>query len=92
MDQSPREHHASAGGEVVDFDEALLDSHPPGELAELLREAELLTRAFAPEGRAAHIGALADELTSGVRALERGRCYAVRLAAALRRLAKTAQT
>ena len=91
MDQSPREDMASAGGAIVDFDEALLAACPPEELDELLREAALLAQAFAPEGRAAQIKALADELTSGARELERGRRHAVRLAAALRRLAKEAE-
>lgn len=91
MDQSPKEGQALAGGEVVDFDEALLDSCPPEDLAELMTEAELLARAFAPDGRAAGIEALARDLQSGVRDLEKGRCHAVRLAAALRRLAKEAE-
>jgi hypothetical protein len=91
MNQSPREDSFRAGGEVVDFDEALLDACPADELAELMREAELLAQAFAPEGRAAQIRAVAGELQSGVRHLERGRRHAVHLAAALRRLAREAE-
>ncbi len=92
MNQSPREDMASAGGEIVDFDEALLAACRPEELDELLREATLLAQAFVPNGRAVQIRALADELTSGVRDLERGRRHAMRVAAALRWLAKEARS
>jgi hypothetical protein len=92
MDRSTPEDHASAGSaEVVDFEAALLDACPPDELAELLGEAELLARAFAPSADARRLEALAGELKSGVRHLGRGRRHALRLAAALRRLAQTAE-
>ena len=91
MNPSRREDGLRAAGEIVDFDEALLDACPAEELAELMREAGLLAQAFAPEGRAAQIRALASELQSGLRHLERGRRHAVHLAAALRRLARNAE-
>lgn len=78
------------GGEVVDFDEALLDACEPAPLAELMAEATLLSEAFAPEGRAAQIETLARALQSGVRDLEIGRAHARLLAAALQRLAREA--
>lgn len=88
MDQAHNLHEHS--GEVVDFDEALLDACAPEPLAELMTEAAMLCDAFAPEGRAAEIAALSRSLQSGVRDLEIGRAHARLLAAALRRLARDA--
>lgn len=90
MDHAPSPRDELEGGEVVDFDEALLDACPTGQLAELMAEAALLAEAFAPEGRGAQIVALAGSLQSGVRDLEFGRAHARLLAAALRRLAQRA--
>lgn len=90
MKQAPIPHAPNDGGKVVDFDEALLDACPPERLDEVMAEAELLTQAFAPDGRAAQIEALARSLQSGVRDLEFGRAAARLLAAALRRLARRA--
>ncbi|HKR89046.1 MAG TPA: hypothetical protein VJS38_12820 [Phenylobacterium sp.] len=81
----------NADGKVVDFDEALLDACTPAQLDEVMAEAELLTQAFAPDGRAAQIEALARRLQSGVSDLEFGRAHARLLAAALRRLAHQAE-
>lgn len=81
---------AGETGEVVDFDEALLDACPPDQLAEVMAEARLLADAFAPEGRAAERANLAGSLQSGVRDLEFGRAHARLLAAALHRLAREA--
>lgn len=91
MDRSPRNPPAPTGGEIIAFDEILLASCPPDARAELMAEAELMAQAFAPDGQAAAIRALARRVESGVSELERGRGRAVRLAAALRRLAKAAE-
>ena len=90
MDQAHNLEGRPAGGEVVDFDEALLDACPPAQLAELMSEAAMLSEAFAPDGRAAQIETLACSLQSGVRDLEIGRAHARLLAAALQRLARGA--
>jgi len=82
---------ASETGEVVDFDEALLDACAPEQLAEVMAEARLLADAFAPEGQAAERATLARSLQSGVRDLEFGRAHARLLAAALHRLAREAE-
>lgn len=89
MHQAP---HQTDHGEVVDFDEALLDACPAAALAEVMAEAALLAEAFAPQGRAAQIVELAASLQSGVRDLEFGRAHARLLAAALRRLARDASS
>ncbi|MDB5448455.1 MAG: hypothetical protein JWQ97_3772 [Phenylobacterium sp.] len=91
MDRAPSQDERRAGGEIVDFDEALLDACSVDELCEIMTEAVLLAQAFAPEGPAAEIEALANSLQSGVRDLDIGRAHARRLAAALRRLARGAQ-
>ena len=88
MDQAPRPDEPRDGGEIIEFDQVLLDARPPWELDQLMIEASLLALAFAPDGRTAQIEALAGELNSGVRDLEYGRARARLLAAALRRLAR----
>lgn len=75
-------------GEVLDFQEALLDACAPDLRADLLSEAALLAQAFAPQGDAAALTALAQALSSGARDAEMGQVHARRLAAALRHLAK----
>ena len=90
MDEAPRHDARRSGGEVVDFDDALLGACPPEGQDALMAEAELLARAFAPEGRARQIKGLAHELRFGMRDLEKGRRHAILLAAALRRLAREA--
>jgi len=78
-------------GEVIDFDEALLDACAAGERADLIAEAELLAGAFAPDRRADELEAMARSLSAGTRNPAVERAHARRLAAALRRLAKTPQ-
>ena len=76
--------------QVVSFDDALLDACPPELRAALLEEAAMLIHAFAPEGRAEQVTAMARTLSCGLgggKRLERMR--ARRLAAALRRLANS---
>lgn len=81
---------APQGCEVVDFDAALLDACAPEVRAELLREAKLLVGVFAPDGDAAKVKAMADQLNGGARDPEMGRAHARRLACALKRLAEDA--
>lgn len=86
----------TAGGpqtaEVASFDEALLDACPTQLRAELLQEAAMLVQAFAPEGRADQLAAMARTLSSGVRGGKKvEQMRARRLAAALRRLARAAE-
>ena len=90
MNEAPRHGGRRSDGEVVDFDAALLAACPPDGLDAVMAEAELLARALAPQGRAAQIEALARDLQSGMRDLEKGRRHAILLAAALRRLARKA--
>jgi hypothetical protein len=91
MDETPRPDGPLAGGQIVDFDEALLDACPPEKREQLMAEAALLATAFAPEGRAGQLATLARDLQAGVRDLEFGRAHARRLAAALRRRAREAE-
>jgi len=79
-----------SGGQILDFDEALLDACAPGVRADLLREAELLASVFAPRGGAGELQHMATQLSAGERDSEMGRHHARRLAAALNRLAKAA--
>jgi hypothetical protein len=90
MEQAPTRTTPTESGQVVNFDEVLLDASPPEQLQEIMAEAEILTRAFAADGRAAQIAALARSLQSGVRDMEFGRAHARLLAAALHRLARDA--
>ena len=80
-----------ADSKVVDFDEALLDACPTQMRADLMAEANLLARAFAPEGRAEQLEAMARALSSADRDAKIGRMHARRLAAALRRLARNSE-
>lgn len=79
-----------AAAQVVDFDEALLDSCAPQTRLELLTEAQLLAGAFAPCGDASALVRMAAQLSAGARDAEMDRAHARRLAAALKRLAKGA--
>lgn len=86
MDQAqPRQETTS--GQVVSFDEALLDACPSELRAELIGEASLLIQAFAPEGRRDEVEAMARTLSSGGRDADMDRERARRLAAALRHVA-----
>jgi len=77
-------------GEVVDFDDLLFDACTPADREELLREAQLLARAFAPEASAGRLRRMATQLSAGAHDAQMGRAHARRLAAALKRLAKSA--
>ena len=77
-------------GEVVDFDEALLAACAPGDRADLMWEAEMLARAFAPRGAPGELRRMAAQLSAGQRDIELGRHHARRLAAALKHLANAA--
>lgn len=88
MQRATRREEPHAGGDIIDFEQALLDACPAAELNELMTEAEMLADAFAPSRRPAHVAALARSLDAGLRHLDHGRARARRLAAALRRLAK----
>ena len=82
--------HAGGPGKVVDFDDLLFDACTPADREELLREAQLLARAFAPEASAGRLRRMATQLSAGAHDAQMGRAHARRLAAALKRLAKSA--
>jgi hypothetical protein len=87
MSKAPAANDRAGGEKVVDFDEVLLDACPARERDELMAEADLLARVFAPQGRGPEIAELARTVQSSVPHLRQGRAYARRLVAALRRLA-----
>lgn len=87
MKQAQDKPFTSKWGQIVDFDLALFDACPPEERADLLREAQLLAGVFAPDGDAAKLQAMADQLNGGARDAEMDRSHARRLVAALKRLA-----
>lgn len=74
--------------EVIDFDDALLDSCPAEEKAELLTEARIIAKAFAAEGGVEALHEMAQTLSTGFRESEMERTHARKLSAALKRLAK----
>lgn len=74
--------------EVIDFDEALLDSCPAEEKAELMTEARILAQAFATEGAVEELEEMAETLSAGFRDAEMERAHARKLSAALKRLAR----
>lgn len=74
--------------EVIDFDEALLDSCPAEEKADLMTEARILAQAFANEGGVDELKEMARTLSAGFRDAEMERAHARKLSAALKRLAK----
>ncbi|HEY8570958.1 hypothetical protein [Phenylobacterium sp.] len=76
----------------MDFDEALLNACSPELRTELLTEASMLAQAFAPEGRAEQLEAMAASLSSGQRDGWMHRARARRMAAALRHLAKGSES
>lgn len=78
--QRPR---PTKGGELVDFDEALLQGCPADELSELRAEADLLTTAFA-DGARRSLDEMAWTLTRSAPPRGRGGLRARRLAAVLR--------
>jgi hypothetical protein len=92
MDRAPQSDAPKTTGEIIDFDEALLEACPADLRAELMTEASLLAEAFAPEGRTEQLTAMANQMASGVRDADMDRARARQLAAAMRRLAKDAGT
>jgi hypothetical protein len=88
MNQPRRRIAPAPCAEIIDFDQALLNRCTPELRAELLAEATLLAQAFAPEGGPDELTAMARILSTGGRDQEFGRARALKLAAALRRLAK----
>jgi hypothetical protein len=90
MDHAPSPQEPREGGEVVDFGDAVLQACPAEERIEVMTEAAMVAKAFAPQGRPAQIEALAQELRTGAREHWRGRRRLLSLAAALRRLARRA--
>jgi hypothetical protein len=74
--------------EIVDFDEVWLDRLAPERRADLLAEARLLARVFAPRDEAEALQAMARALSAGAKDREMDRRHARGLAAALRRLAR----
>jgi len=80
-----------AGAEVLQFDDAVLDACGPELRGELLTEAAMLAEAFAPDGRAEQLLAMAQALASGARSDEMDGERARRLACALRCLARGVQ-
>ena len=88
MDHAPKTRPRAPTADVVDFDEALLDSFPPELRGELLAEAQLLAQAFAPEGRFEELESMARALSLGRNDSDMDRRRARGLAAALRRLAR----
>jgi hypothetical protein len=82
----PRRQPAQA--QVIDFDDILLESCSAELRADLLTEAAMLAQIFAPEGRGEELTAMAQALSSGARDDVMGRSRALKLAAALRRLAR----
>jgi len=88
MDRARNPRPDSPSAEVIDFDDALLASYSEAFRGELLAEAAMLARAFAPEGRREELEAMAHALSHGRRDTQLDRRRARGLAAALRRLAR----
>lgn len=88
MDKTSKTRRARATAEVVNFDDAVLEACAPDLRADLLAEAAMLAQAFAPEGNAEHLTAMAHALSAGERDGEMDRHHARRIAAALRHLAR----
>jgi len=74
--------------EIIDFDEALLRTFPPERRAELMAEADMLARVFAPNAGTGELQAMARALSAGAKDREMDRRQARGLAAALNRLAR----
>ena len=90
MERPHRQETGRPTGQIVDFDEAMLDACPAEDRDNLLNEAHLLASVFAPGGTRADLQGIAAQLSGGVRDAEMGRHHARRLAAALKRLARAA--
>ena len=74
--------------QIVHFDEVLLNACGAELRRQLLAEAAMLADAFAPERRTEELLAMAATLASGARDAEMDREHALRLAYALRCLAR----
>lgn len=81
---------ARPGAQVFQFDDAVLDACGSELRTALLTEAAMLAEAFAPEGRADQLLAMAEAMTTGARATRKDGDHARQLACALRRLAREA--
>ena len=92
MGHAHRHEAARTACEIIDFDDALLDACPPRLQAELMMEAELLVGVFAPSRTQAALSRIAAQLSAGERDAEIDRAHARRLAAALKRIARTSAT
>jgi predicted esterase len=88
MSRAHRQSDQANAGEIIDFDEALLNACSPALLSELMAEAELLAGAFAPRRKSADFERMAAQLSAGQRDDRMSRAHARRLAAALRRLGR----
>lgn len=89
MERAQRPAEPRGTADIIDFEEVLLGACPAELRADLLTEAAMLADAFAPQGRAEQLEEMATALASGARDAEMGRMRARRLAAALRRLARS---
>jgi hypothetical protein len=87
MNRARKSEELPQGCEVIDFDDALLDSCSPEERADLLIEARILAIAFGETGSANELERMAHILSAGERDAELGRAHARKIAAALKRLA-----
>jgi hypothetical protein len=88
MDRAKHRAGEPVSADVLDFDAAFLAACPPDVQEDLMAEAALLADAFAPEGPAGELRAMARTLSTGARDEEMDRTRAHQLAAALRRLAR----
>jgi hypothetical protein len=88
MNRARKSEPKQASCEVIDFDEALIESCAADEKAELMTEARILAQAFAAEGGAGALEEMAETLSSGFRDAGMERAHARKLSAALKRLAK----
>jgi hypothetical protein len=88
MDRVRKTRPDALTAEIIDFGDAMLGALAPDVRANVLAEADLLARAFAPQSESDELAAMARSLSSGARDREMDRKHAMRLAAALRRLAK----
>ncbi len=82
----------SAQPDIVHFDDVVLEACGPERREALMTEAALLAQAFAPEGRAEQLRAMAMTLATGARQEKMDRAHARQLACALRCLARDAET
>lgn len=76
---------------MIPFDEALLNACGSQARAQAMTEAAMLADAFVPDGQTDAIEALAATLAVGARDAEMDRAHAMRLACALRCLARHLQ-